>query len=245
MDVHGYFYYRKAIILDKNRMYELEKLLLNYCNMIDYEAEIENKTIIKFSSITEMLSYENYGEWKIKKLIITGYQNSRLVLKISTGKPCAWGAPIGYINTVECFYKLQSIDEQKSLKEKFMVFFKKATLSYWFWGKIRTIGIVWLLFIMVLPIYFYLKDSFQSTSISSFSTFISIIVGFMLGFILGSFDYFCLGRLMPPVVFSWGEEINNENKKKNIRTNIFWCVLVALVVGISASIITNLFNKGG
>ena len=52
-------------------------------------------------------------------------------------------------------------------------------------------------------------------------------------------DKHILAKFFPPVVFLWGEEQVQYEKYDKTRKNIFWCVIVAIIVGIIVFYITN------
>ena len=46
-------------------------------------------------------------------------------------------------------------------------------------------------------------------------------------------------KLFPPLVFLWGEQITVNNRLAKLRGNIFWCVIVALIIGIVLAFLNN------
>lgn len=85
MLISGKMKYKKAVILTEEKMHELETLLHKYCDKVSYKAETINDSEIVFSSLDELLQYDNFESRSLKTLQITASGKSpyyiRLVLK--------------------------------------------------------------------------------------------------------------------------------------------------------------------
>ena len=74
-----------------------------------------------------------------------------------------------------------------------------------------------------------------------FSFFIGLIIAVLLTLFFAALDYYVFGNLFPPVIFAWGEEAKRSDKNHARRNNIFWGIIVAIVVGILSSYLTGKF----
>lgn len=95
MTIDGCLKYYKALFFSSERMRELHSLLLSYCERIIYETETFNQRSIRFDSIDEMLSYDNYDKMRLKEIVIYGYSKNTQVFRLTLSASRSWFALLG------------------------------------------------------------------------------------------------------------------------------------------------------
>lgn len=236
MKLEGKFTYKKALILTPERIKELETVLLKYCENVSYEATTVIDTEISFSSMNEMLNYDNFQKRKLKEVIIVGRNGYEKIVN------CVFavsGFPLfkGYNETCLCKYIVSDVDKETMLRNDIQVFLKKATASYWLLGKFRLFGLLsFVSFYLFLFLLFGGNSNVKLTTIPLF--FVSLLIGFCLVKVIQLIDCF-LGKIFPPIVYLWGEEKENYEKYDKLRHNIFWCVFICMIVSIVCGIIVS------
>lgn len=95
MTIDGCLKYYKALFFSSERMRELHSLLLSYCERIIYETETFNQRSIRFDSIDEMLSYDNYDKMRLKEIVIYGYSKNAQVFALHCQRAAVGSALLG------------------------------------------------------------------------------------------------------------------------------------------------------
>lgn len=241
MTLDGRFEYKKALILTPERIKELEIILLKYCERIAYEATTVAETEITFASVDELLSYDNFQNRRIKSLTMIGRN------KIDRVFTCIFEASglqslFGYDGTFICRYTVSDVDTETTLKEDILDFLNKATAQFWIFGKIRLLGLLCILcwFSAVYLVGYNNSNTGEKTVLGAF---LACILGLSIVGMSITIDQCFLKNLFPPLSFVWGEEKFRFSKYEQLRKNIFWCVIIAIVVGIVVFYITNQLPK--
>ncbi len=79
MKIHQMIFLESRISINAEQIKELHSLLEEYCNSIRYNAATKDDSRIEFENIEELLNQKNFGERKIKKLEIQGWNNNTSV----------------------------------------------------------------------------------------------------------------------------------------------------------------------
>ena len=236
LKISGKWHYSKALILDEDRMQELNKLILEFYERAEYSATSFKGSEIQFTSIEELLSYDNYEKQRIKELTIFGYNGYKhcifFNIKISDSEF------LNYYRTVNCTYTLDSVDKETLLLSKIEKFFSKATARYWLLGKFSLYGII-AIPSMLTSFCKYLVGEKVSLEVPLQMLLIIIIgcIGFL--FCIRWFDKHFLLNLFPPVSFLWGEELVRNEKWVKLRSNVFWGIIMAILIGLVGTFIAN------
>lgn len=118
MRISGKIKYNKAIILTQDKMRELEAILQKYCSVINYEAETISDSEILFSSLDELLEYDNFENRSLKSLKISASgnlaRNLRLYFEVSD---YSLGI-IGYSKTFHCNFEVDDPSVETTIKEE-------------------------------------------------------------------------------------------------------------------------------
>lgn len=220
-------------------MQSINSLLTEFCDRIEWAAMTYRKTDIQFDTLEELLSYDNYSSNRIVQLEITGYQNWKRFARIEIQSD-EMGL-INYGSTLSCSYTVDSIDSELNFINQLEIILKKATASYWLLGKFSLFGTISAPS-MLSTICGIITGGYARPKDISF-TIALIIIASALVIILVSrwIDKHFLRNLFPPIQFLWGEEVSRNSKWEKLRSNIFWGIIIALLIGIVAGYIASLF----
>lgn len=228
MNISGDWNYGKALILSKDRMNELNAILLSFCERIEFNGVTKKNHNIQFKTLDEMLSFDNFAERRLCKIEITGYIDYhiifRLIIKDYNGKI------LHYYNTIECSYKFNSFEKETLFLSKTKNVFRKSTPNYWLVGKFSFLGAV-MIGSIASGMTKYLTGS-HSIQIK-FLLLIALLA--IVSNVLNNKFYY---NIFPAVVFLWEEEIERHNRWQKLRSNILWSIFVALIIGLIGTVIT-------
>ena len=111
------FSFNKAIVVDANMLLEMQRIILECCDSIDYRACLENKDRIDFESLEELLWFENSKKNKIQEIYIMakdkGWEN-QVEINIRT---CSVYVQM-FVETVSVSMTTNNIDKKTILKGK-------------------------------------------------------------------------------------------------------------------------------
>lgn len=241
MTLDGRFEYKRALVLTPERIKELETICKKYCERVLYEATTVAETDISFASVDELLNYDNFQNRKLKSLTVTGRSGIERIITC-TFSPDNINIFVGYGETCICRYTVSTVDTEITLKADILTFLKKSTASFWMIGKVRLFGLLGCVSLYIFPsLLFWGRVSDLESSFSRI--ILSLLLGYGLVTIIRLVDRCVLEKLFPPIVFLWGEETEYYEECDRMRKNIFWCVIVAIVVGIVVFYITNQLPK--
>lgn len=242
MIINGHIGNHKAIILNEERIQEMIKLLEKYCDGIKIEIKTKRKSQILFESVEEFLQYDNYGNNKIDAMYIAGYKDSLKVIGIEFSQSLSPFIFISYEKTVECSYTFHCQEDEKLFIEEFNIFITKCKAPYWIMSKITPLGVVfWIC--ASLSLYGLFNDDFHMPGFKWSYLLIVFMLAVLCWFLLYAVDRYIINNVFPPIVFAIGEEIHRFEKYKNLRTNLFWVIIVGIIVGVITTIICNTFLK--
>ena len=235
MTISGRYSYKRALKLTPDRMRQLEELLNRYFDKIVYNCNIKNGSDITFQSLEEMLEYDNFSTGKIVSMNIYGETTAQLTINFSEG----YGTFSNYEQVVYCNYTLYDVVQDTIFIKELNEFFKKSTLNYWLIGKatLFSLSLACYSFILIFRI-IEARLRFSAANLSLDELLLAIALLFLAYFI----DKNLLKKLFPPIVFYWGEEERAFDKKDKLRTNLFWVVLVGILIGIVVFFFTNLLK---
>lgn len=132
------------------------------------------------------------------------------------------------------------IYKEAEFRSALQLILKKATQPYWLIAKISIYGLFFF-FCAFSSMYNFSAGKTVTYNGSAFSFFIGLIIAVLLTLFFAALDYYVFGNLFPPVIFAWGEEAKRSDKNHARRNNIFWGIIVAIVVGILSSYLTGKF----
>ena len=243
----------RAVALDKERLTELETILLKYCSQITYETTDQSKQIAKYNSIDELVCGDNFGQKKVRILDIHGTGDNQNKLHVRFN--CYRIRPlIDTFRVFECEYELSDKQEQFRLIDDLILFSKKARVGYWLFAKMRLFDLYVFALVVVAagaeyfgwPDMVRTLENLGAPKALTGTLFISctyrtlVLLGTMAAVAIVDscvFNPIMLKLFFPPVNFLWGEEIRFYNKRKNLRNQIVWGVLIALCVSLLSALL--------
>ena len=245
MTIEGKFEYNRALTLTPERMKELERIILKYCSSIQYKVETINESEISFASLDELLSYDNFAKGRLKSIDMRGNGETVQSLYLTIDSDTFALGIIWCGRTCYSRYVVGTTDIETNLKNDLQLFFQKITSPYWLIAKFR---LSWLLILVCMFSAFLLIFSeISSFTQSDWLTLrVAIIFVISTAFAWGIIklckiiDNYFLARCFPSVAFVWGEERFQQEKYNRWRNNLFWGVIIAIIVGIITTFITSL-----
>lgn len=224
--------FKKPIILDTDRMTELNAIICKYSGKVSYKITTIEKAQIEFDTFEQLMAYSNFSKERITELSIIGQiWDDRFIVYIdiriqseSTFNRC-----------VKCSYQFADIEKAKLFEIDLVNLLNRSVESYG-----SRIG-----FRLILTFALFAACVFSCIFLfrSKLHPYIQSIILFVLGAMLSP-GYFLIKKLtdkvFPRVTFVWGEEAKRYNKYSKIKTNLFWCVLVATIIAIGTGILLSI-----
>lgn len=226
--------YKNYITLGKEQITSINDLVQKYCECVKFEAETKDGSKIEFESFDELIGYSNFGENKIKHLIVCGCNHynssSNNHIHIAFGP-----APFSNECFVSCSYSFESDEDETMFKKNLLSTLQKSDEN-----PKKYITGWWLFFALsilleIKMIVSILVESYQDRVLG----FGIVCVLFLLGGALGLSALFnwLWKKAFSPVVFAWGEELHHEEKMSKLRSNIIWGIIIAAILSIVLSFI--------
>ena len=230
------FTYKRIIVLTIQRLKELETLLLKHCDSIDYKAITKNDAEILFDSFDEMSGFNNFGDDKITSLSlkcrVKNDYNFMISIDFSPKYPF-------YSDTVRCMYCFSDIDKEsvfiadfKKFLDKIAIYHTKYTICEW-------ASVAFFLILGLYPIFIpFNGNAYYQTARGVFP----LIMGILLSEAISIGLYYLCSRLIwkklfPRAIYAWGEESESYSRLEKLRSNLFWGVLVAIVISVVVGLI--------
>ena len=221
---------RKRLLITNERLVELQNLLSKYCTHIGWEAILTDGTTISFDSFEELQRYSNFGSTKILGIKSTGRSDDfETTIKVTISREYPILKKFG-----ECCFKFASEDQHTVFRKEIKEFFEKCVE-----GEITYQLGRWLFALALLGVVLF--TAFKSITFNSESVFLIVLFFFMLAGFTFWISIMISTKLwdfiFPSIVFAIGEGIARYEKTKKLRSNIFWCVLVAAAIGVLVGLI--------
>lgn len=232
MKVKAKFGYKSAIVVDNDLLREINELITSYFIQPDYSAKVVSNDEIKFDNLEELLEYDNFSSGRVKSLSVHfGSYDEILFEEDRTG----WSIN-SYTYSVKALFQTDSNDKSEDFKRKLKKLLdkKKQSILYTAASKFSFVHIcvVVLIYSVLLNFFQLLHDSTASvmeTTPALITVAIAIVIiayAFMAGLVKILNTFFC------PIVFALGENKKRYEKIKDIKSKIFWGVIVASIVSI-------------
>ena len=243
MIINGKMGYKRALILDSDKISELEVILKQFVSKIEYEVETQQGTSIEFAGKDELLNYDNFGKKKIKTLTVSGYNDYKRIICLEFGSVFSLNLFRRYGSVFEGKYKLSTVNEEAGFQKQINDWLNKSTASYWLVGKFSLFRT--LFYLCALITFYNAVNNAEPAKLNlSISHFILLVfISFVLVWLTYAFDKYIMESLFPSISFLWGEEVKRQKKMTLRRSNVFWAVIIALVVGVIAGIISTVFSR--
>ncbi|MBR4401671.1 MAG: hypothetical protein IKT09_08335 [Synergistes sp.] len=215
-------YYRKPIVLTEDRLIEVHQIVLKRCSHIAYSATAKDGLSIEFSSFDELQKYSNFGKERITSLIIEGrlddYSRS-IIITFSPSFPYKRG-------TVSYRYAFNDSDMEAAFVKEMQVFLEKATEYN---AQFVICEALTLLVLYAAVAVFSLIWVRRATAIPIAIAF-SLSLCYIATFIFDLISKYFWKKIFPSVVYCWGEEKQRYENHKDLRSKIFWVVIVGILI---------------
>lgn len=235
--------YNKSLKIDKEALKELDNLYSEIGTQAEYSIVTEDNIHYTFDNLEELLQYDFSNEIKVLKIGRHDYtKKANLDIEFKVDYISIFTV---YSTIVEISYSTSDENIDILLKEKISQFYKKYATHNWIIGKF---GIYCYLSILILIIaaIVLVVDFINNNSISipiSMGVIIYCIISWIGLFLIRRFDTFICKKLFKPIIYYIGKEKDKSDKVDKIKSNIFWGVIVAIIVGIITTIICNIILK--
>lgn len=235
--------YNKSLKIDKDALKELDSLYDKIGATPEYSIVTEDNIYYYFDNLEELLQHDFSSEIKILKICRHDYtRKANLDIKFE----------IDYISTFTTYDTIAEISYSTSdenidiiLKQKILEFYKKYATHNWIIGKIGIFGysaiLLFLLLAIVIVIAIINKINISIPITMSF--FIRFIISWIMWILIKKFDTFICKKFLKPIVYYINKQKDKWDRIQNIKSNIFWGVIVAIIVGIFTTIICNIILK--
>lgn len=234
MTISGKIKKKKAVILSPERINLLCDIILKHCERLEFTAETYAQTRILFDSLEELLAYDNFKPRRIVKLEVDGYNGYSRAISVEISD-LNFSLLVNYGSTVRCDYKFSSVDQETIFKSNFETWYEKIVADYWFLGKFSFTGLLFVPSAFITLIRLVAGHTLEM-DLSNVVTLAVIAVATILVIALSYsakwLDAHFLGNLFPAVAFVWGEEEKRNEKWEKFRSNLFWGIVIALLIGL-------------
>lgn len=224
MKKEGQIITKKRLLITNERLAELESLLSKYCAQVDWKATLIDGTTITFDSFEELQHYSNFGSSKILGIKADGHSDdytTRIDVSISREYPIL--KRFG-----ECNFKFASEDQFTVFKKETQTFFEKCvegevTYQAGKWGSA---------FVLIGLVLYTASKYIKVTAGDIFLIYLSsIMLAGALFWLLITVSAKIWDYIIPSITFAIGEGIARYEKSKKLRSNIFWGVIIAGIIG--------------
>ena len=235
MVIYGKINFKEAIIVDEKLLRELEVVILEFFSNVVYTCTLCNEDRIDFSSLEELLGYENMSKRKIERLKLSfGYYNELVFEK--TFSFCS-----SYKNTVTCEFSSEDYNSSILFQEKIKNILEKGKREWWYTAISKITMLHFAIAFLNLGIFLNLREFFLK-GVAAFSeevfhiSALTIIIFFLVYFVTIIMSKF-RERLIPAISFMIGEQIGQIKKGEELFSKFFWGVIVAFIVSVITTLI--------
>lgn len=235
--------YNKSLKLTEETFKEIENLYKELGAEPDYSIWTENDVYCSFDNLEDLLQYNL--ENSIKKLTIsrrnyTEKADLKFEFEIDYG-----GIFTVYSTICRCYYSTSDENIDILLNEKIRKIYKNSNTNNWIIGKFG-LYMCLILFIIIAGLSIGLDIFINGTNTAipiNAKFFLRCIILSVFINLLRKFDTLMCKKLFNPIIYYFGKQKDKYDKIDKIKSNIFWGVIVTIVVGIITTIICNSILK--
>lgn len=224
------FTFSKHILLDNNRMLQLQQMLDKHCEQLSIQASTINHVDIEFDSYDDLLQYENFRKGRIKKLQISGSSHESWDKKFSL----TFFAGHQGSNSLECIGYFNQKNEETLFYKDIEEFVEEATCDH----IPAVIGHFISMFLFYGVAFCLMFFNYRGASPIDY-----FVVSIITTIVFEVFLYVVWDKLFPMVSFSWGEGSRYYKQLAKVRTGVFWSVIVAACIGLLVNGISKILFK--
>lgn len=233
--------YKKPLKIDKDFLCSINEIFSILSLKPLYKISTVEKATYTYNDINLLLNYnfdEEISEFYIEPL--DRYSNDN---KLEFSFRVEEGVFINYTKVSYCKYTITDDTMDANLKEKINNLYKNHSISNYFISQISFLFMISLLVGILIIIYslsYYSKNGEDNT------LFLFLLLGFfffMSSFALRPIDYKLSKKFFPPLLYYMGYQKQKWDRVEKLRSNIFWGIFVALIIGIVGGIVVSLILK--
>lgn len=236
MKIEGQIKFKHAITVTDKLLAELEKIILEFYDIINFKAVLVNEDEIEFDSLDELLTYNNPNSRNIKNLYInarTEFVEKTLYISFDPSVSFLHN----YKYSISGSFSINDNNEYVLLQNNLYSLLNryKCSLIYTFLSKVSTMYIS--IVATIFGLFNYIKYGSKSSYIALDELYyiMIIIIVILLPFMLLIIKVW--KSLFPPVFYKLGDQISKYNKINNLRNNILWTIIIGLGVGLVGTLI--------
>ncbi len=224
------FEYKRIIVLTEDYMTELQSVIQKYSRIDSIRGKTKNDTEISFDSFEQLLSYVNFGEERLVNLDITGrssYEEPWVRIDIEFQPHRV------FRSSVICNYEFENEEQLRAFEHDINGLLSRTVEKNSNRIAFRIALITAIVVITMAAFVFMLKIQTQALTYT-LSAFLGVFLAFGC-----SLSSRITGMVYPYVTFAWGEGKKRYEKSAKLKANIFWCVVIAVIIAFSTGIILN------
>lgn len=232
--------YKKSLEINEEALKDIEDMYKLMDCSPRFSMTTEEDVHYLFENIKELLEYR-FNE-KIKKFSVCRDRYSekgdlKFDFEVDYG-----GILVVYSEIATCSYSTSDENLDIVLKEKIEKFYKNHGNFNWTIGKIGLWGftILGICIISFIGLLIMALNKMEFSKVDGIELFVfrwSIL--FIIMSIIKKIDLLMCKIVFKPIVYYLGEQKKTWDRIKSIRSNVFWGIIVATIVGILSSVIHN------
>ena len=240
--IHKTIDYNKSLKIDEDALKEIDSWFVSIGLKAFYSVKTINNMYFDFENIEELLTY-NFQN-RINSIKISGKdynKNNNLEINFEIDY---YHLFLLYDRIVKISYSTTDENIDILLNEKITRFIKNNKTKNWLIGKL---GILFYLAIfLAITLFVLLIMEFiynESISFNSSVFLIAWFIGIILSILIRKLYKFLSKKYFIPIVFYIGKQKKQWDKIEKIKSNILLGVIIAIIVGIITTAISNLIFK--
>ncbi len=240
--------YDRQLVITTERLSELNDLIIKYCQYVEYKAKLENGLSVTFDSFDELREFNNIDGKAIEVLRVLGrsvrhstsssddiiemsyYNDSDTKIDVIINN----NNDINRVGAFRCDMTFKDVDKQIVIEQMIDDFLRTACEGQKAYDLCRWCAII-LPFSLIA--YFYINAFGYNVDKSEFLLCCIIGLGIAYAIIISLNKWF-----FHVIEFAWGEGLNRYIRRCSLRSNVFWCIIVGLIIGILAPVIFKIFR---
>ena len=236
MKVNGSIDYKNSTTLNENQIREIDAIVNEYLGTPEYSAELISGDKITFDNLEELLHFDNFENRKIEKIIIRVDYGTYIYIDCDSK-----------IYPVHGDYGISSVDKSDEFKRKIISVLNKGKRNkiYEFFAMSYYIGVFFSIWVTITIYSFLMSNPSELKKLPNGVSYLIVMIcalfGILLFYLLEKINKW-IKSLFPRLVLYIGEEKEKENKREKLRGNIFWVIVVGLLVSISGGLLPNIFK---
>lgn len=240
MMIHGTIRSNTLLVIKREDMIRLDEDLSANCERVFYIGTTIYGVDIVFSSLDELMQFEELKDYRLRALRIAGFNEKTRVLHITLGWLNEMQSGSRYPNVLICQYSVSSTEGEKALKMSIDGFIKEAKADRSMLGKYLPAIILCLFFMISAAVVYVLFSKWDIGHMKLWEFCGLMLLLYAALFFLVNAAMWAATHLtqylFPPITFAWGIGETDYMRRKDLRGQIFWCVLVCSLISLVTGI---------